>query len=90
MILFFVVSLPHILSLLSFEYTTGMHKRLILLWDLSVPMVLALSPIIALIIMGGDNKKGLGRNSQWTDFSSLNYLSQIKTGRSYTPPKREK
>lgn len=76
-----------ILSVLAFEHTVGMEHRLIFLWGISVPFVLMISPLLALFIMGGGNKKGLGKPSSWNDHISITPLTQVKTGRSYVNPK---
>lgn len=73
-----------ILSVLLFEYTEGMEHRLILIWGAAVPLVLMLSPLIALFVMGGGNKEGLGKHSTWNDQTSIVPLNQIKTGREYS------
>ena len=70
-----------ILSVLSFENTEGMERRLILLWGISVPLVLIISPFIALIIMGGENKEGLGKKTMWNDFTSMDSIRQATSGR---------
>jgi len=77
-----------LLSVMLFENTKGMEHELIFIWGAAVPLFLMASPIIAFIIMGGGNKKGLGKHaSSWNDHISINPINQMKTGRSYTKPK---
>jgi hypothetical protein len=48
-----------ILCFISSIYETGMERRLIMMWGFGVPFVLVATPILALLIMGGNNRKGL-------------------------------
>ncbi|GHG07140.1 hypothetical protein [Thalassotalea marina] len=62
------------LSLIIFKYIfeneRGKHKRLSFCFGLAIPLVLVISPLLALFIMG-DNR-GLGKATFWTDLNTFN------------------
>lgn len=76
-----------IISVILFESTADMEHELILIWGAAVPLLLIISPLVAFIIMGGGNNRGLGKHSSYNDQTSIIPLNQIKTGRGYVKPK---
>lgn len=68
-------------SALAFEFEKGMEGRLITVFGWAIPLVLVISPLLALFIMGGGNSSGLGRKSTCNDWTSLSTLDQARSGR---------
>jgi hypothetical protein len=58
-----------------------MEARLTLIWGMAVPLFVAISPILALMIVGGGNSRGLGKTSKWSDYTSFKTVRQATSGR---------
>lgn len=69
------------LLVLLFEKTQGMELFLTLLLAGVIPLILVFSPFLAILIMGGGNKEGLGKSTMWNDYCSMNPNTQFTSGR---------
>ena len=73
--------LSSILCMLAYENELGMVGRLTFFWGLSAPLVIALSPILAIFIMGGNNHFNLGAKSKWIDHVTNDTMRKATSGR---------
>jgi hypothetical protein len=82
MLIFGVVGfISLIVSGFAFESEAGMEGRLIAVYGWAIPLVVAISPVLALFIMGGGNTEGLGKASKWNKWTSFNTVDQARCGR---------